>query len=333
MCYRCPLRAKVLNPTGLSKHTARHFLRMHGTPNREYIVTLYEEPLKQIRIRTGGNMERRSGADPPTKQQIQDLEEQTEQKPQKEAGIKGKVHQKIKYKQKGKIIKKKKRPGGLQMEGEGWSHVNPKRGLKRQRTGKSERTPDKLQDHETVTNETESQRSDQKEDDDVMEHPQNLHREEEAEKGQQQRKVQEGQQNPREGLARLSPNQQLESSTTKMGSLMDAKQNQQGTSGKKREQEKEMPKPEQQNQPRKRQRTIFDYAGMRAKDGQGTVHQQKEKPTPGEVMECNPTDSDQMQNKARTEQQMGPMALSSNAEENPQSQHGGTPDKEKANNQ
>ena len=219
------------------------------------------------------------------------------------------------------------------MEGKGWSHVNPKRSLKRQRTGKSERTPDKLQEHETVTNETESQRSDQKEDDDVMEHPQNLHREEEAEKGQQQRKVQEGQQNPREGLARLSPNQQLESSTTKMGSLMDAKQNQQGTSGKKREQEKEMPKPEQQNQPRKRQRTIFDFAGMRTKDGQGTVHQQKEKPTPGEVMECNPTDSDQMQNKARTEQQMGPMALSSSAEENPQSQHGGTPDKEKANNQ
>ena len=141
--------------------------------------------------------------------------------------------------------------------------MNPKRGLKRQRTGKSERTPDKLQDHETVTNGTESQRSDQKEDDDAMEHPQNLHREEEAEKGQQQRKVQEGQQNPREGLARFSPNQQLESSTIKMGSPMDAKQNQPGTSGKKREQEKVKPKPEQQNQPRKRQRTIFDYAGMR----------------------------------------------------------------------
>ena len=114
---------------------------------------------------------------------------------------------------------------------------------------------------------------------------------------------------------------------------MDAKQNQPETSGKKTEQEKEMPKPEQQSQPRKRQRTIFDYAGMRGKDGQGTVHQQKERPQPGEVMESNPIDSDQTQNKARTDQQMGPTTLSSSVEESPQRQDGVTPDKEKVNNQ
>ena len=76
MCYRCPICAKVINPSPLSKHTARHFLRMRNTPNCEYLVTLQEDPKKQIRIRTGGNMARRNGADPPPLSQIQDLEEQ-----------------------------------------------------------------------------------------------------------------------------------------------------------------------------------------------------------------------------------------------------------------
>ena len=64
VCYRCPLCAKVLNPIGLAKHTATHFLRMHNAPNKEYLVTPHEDPQRQIRIKTGGVMAQRSGADP-----------------------------------------------------------------------------------------------------------------------------------------------------------------------------------------------------------------------------------------------------------------------------
>ena len=47
VCYRCPLCAKLLNPTGLAKYTSRHFLRMHDIPNREYRVMIYEDPPKK----------------------------------------------------------------------------------------------------------------------------------------------------------------------------------------------------------------------------------------------------------------------------------------------
>ena len=74
VCYRCPLCAKLLNPMGLAKHTSRHFLRMHGIPNREYRVMIYEDPPKQISITTGGVMTRRSGAEPPSQALIQEYE-------------------------------------------------------------------------------------------------------------------------------------------------------------------------------------------------------------------------------------------------------------------
>ena len=50
MCYRCPLRDKVLNPVGLGRHTTRHFPAQHNVPNREYIVTLNEEANKKVTI-------------------------------------------------------------------------------------------------------------------------------------------------------------------------------------------------------------------------------------------------------------------------------------------
>ena len=115
MCFRCPICAKLRNPTGLTKHTSRHFLRMHNTPNREYRVILHEEPWKEIKIKTGGNTARRSGADPPPIAEIQDQVEQ--------AGNPSKVTQrhklntiKHKQKQKGKQTRKKRRPMGQQIK-------------------------------------------------------------------------------------------------------------------------------------------------------------------------------------------------------------------------
>ena len=70
--YRCQLCAKILNPVGLAKHTTRHSLRMHNTPNGEYLVTLHGDPQKQISIKTGGVTARRSGADPPPLAMIQE---------------------------------------------------------------------------------------------------------------------------------------------------------------------------------------------------------------------------------------------------------------------
>ena len=66
LCYRCPLRDRVLNPNGLARHTSRHFLMLHKTQHREYVVTLVEGTQKQIRIKTGDNAACRSGADPPS---------------------------------------------------------------------------------------------------------------------------------------------------------------------------------------------------------------------------------------------------------------------------
>ena len=109
MFYRCPICAKVLNPSGLSKHTTRHFLRMHNAPNREYLVTLHEDPKKQIRIRTSGNMARRSGAGPPPLSQIQDQEAQAKSR-QNMGTEKAQIGiLKSKQKQKGRPTKKKRR--------------------------------------------------------------------------------------------------------------------------------------------------------------------------------------------------------------------------------
>ena len=64
MCYRRPSLSTILNPDGLGRHTARHFLRMRNSLNREFLVALREDPQKQIGIKTGGITARRSGADP-----------------------------------------------------------------------------------------------------------------------------------------------------------------------------------------------------------------------------------------------------------------------------
>ena len=92
MCYSCRICAKVLNPTGLSKHTTRHFLRTHNAPNRGCRVALREEPWKQIRIRTGGSMARRSGVDPPPLSAIQDHVEQADSQPETAQRNKKKPH-------------------------------------------------------------------------------------------------------------------------------------------------------------------------------------------------------------------------------------------------
>ena len=111
-CYRCPLCARVLNPNGLERHTVRHFLRMHNTPNREYIATLHEEPWKQISFQTGGNTARRNGADPPPIALIQDHEDQVGRRKQtSQVGVKRKVL-KPKSKLRARTSKKKRRPSG-----------------------------------------------------------------------------------------------------------------------------------------------------------------------------------------------------------------------------
>ena len=185
-----------------------------------------------------------------------------------------------------------------------------------------------------MTDETESQRSEPKDDDEKMKQAQDPQWAEEGNKDQQmQKKGDEGQQNYREGLIKSPLKRKLDADFTKMGTPKDIKQKQPEASGKKREQEKETLKPELQSQPKKRQRTIFDYAGMRGKDCQGTVHQQKERSIPEEVIENNQLDSDPMQNKMRTEQQSGLTTLSSSAEEGLQCQDSGIPDGKKVSNQ
>ena len=119
------------------------------------------------------------------------------------------------------------------MEGKGWSNVNPKRSLKRQRTGKSEIAPDKRQEHDIMTNETGSQRSEQKEEDKTMEYEQDPQWVEEVNKAQQLRKEDKGQQNYSEGLTQSPLNRQMEANPFKMGTHLDAKQNQPEASGKK----------------------------------------------------------------------------------------------------
>ena len=108
VCYRCPLCAKVLNPIGLAKHTATHFLRMHNTPNKEYLVTLHEDPQRQIRIKTGGVMSQRSGADPPPLSLIQEYED-AEWQGKKDGATEGGNRITMKY----KLQPMKRRPGQL----------------------------------------------------------------------------------------------------------------------------------------------------------------------------------------------------------------------------
>ena len=119
-CYRCPICARALNPSGLSKHTSRHFLRMRNTPNRECIVTLHEEPRKQIRFRTGENVARRSGADPPPSPQILDQIQDREDQAKKQQKTGAKKHTigvpRSKQKQKGRPVKKKRRMSWQQAE-------------------------------------------------------------------------------------------------------------------------------------------------------------------------------------------------------------------------
>ena len=135
ICYRCPICAKVINPSPLSKHTARHFLRMRNTPNCEYVVTLQEDPKKQIRIRTGGNMARRGGADPPPLSQIQDLEEQEGMQFGTGQGVRKTDIPTTKQKPKAKPIKKKKRLNRRQMEIKAKGTESLKRTMKRQKHG------------------------------------------------------------------------------------------------------------------------------------------------------------------------------------------------------
>ena len=108
ICYRCPLCAKVLNPIGLAKHTATHFLRMHNAPNKEYLVTLHEDPQRQIRIKTGGVMSQRSGADPPPLSLIQEYED-PEWHGKKDGATEGGNKITMKY----KLQPTKRRPGQL----------------------------------------------------------------------------------------------------------------------------------------------------------------------------------------------------------------------------
>ena len=72
MCYCRPICDKTLNPGGLTKNAARHFLRMRNTPHREYVVTMGETTKKQIHIKTGNIAAQRAGAEPPSGPQAMD---------------------------------------------------------------------------------------------------------------------------------------------------------------------------------------------------------------------------------------------------------------------
>ena len=54
-----------MNPNGIARHAKRHFMPQRNILNWVYIVTLNEAMDKKIRIKTGSESARRSGADPP----------------------------------------------------------------------------------------------------------------------------------------------------------------------------------------------------------------------------------------------------------------------------
>ena len=141
MRFRCPLCAKVLNPTGLAEHTARHFLRMRNTPNGEYLATLHEEPWKQIRIQTGGITAGRSGADPPPISRIHDHVEQVGRQLQLSQSAMQRKVLKPTSKQKVRTSKKKRRPSGQQTDRKVWGSKGATRCLKRQTCEKSRNAP------------------------------------------------------------------------------------------------------------------------------------------------------------------------------------------------
>ena len=273
-CYRCPLCARVLNPNGLERHTVRHFLRMHNTPNREYIVTLHEEPWKQVSIPTGGNMARRSGADPPPIAQIQDHAEKADKRRQLgQLDLKRKVL-KPKSKPKARVSKKKKRLSGQQNEQKMKGRKGVKRHLKRQMSGKQTKISDKTKaepmsmeqsDEEPSENDADMIHPDQKRDSQPpMESKKSKRRidadeEVEAMEGQGQSPLlspgQEGNIRPRiKDLARVY-NPPLDSTT----------ENKEGYG-------KDVKKGIQTNQPKKRQRTIFEFAGMKSQGQVGKVN-------------------------------------------------------------
>ena len=102
MCHRRPICDKTLNPGGLTKNTVRHFLRMHNTPYREYVVTIDESTNRKIHIKTGNIAAQRAGAEPPSGLQTMELADPTEAK----RGTKTIQQQKAKL----KTSKKRARP-------------------------------------------------------------------------------------------------------------------------------------------------------------------------------------------------------------------------------
>ena len=85
----------------------------------------------------------------------------------------------------------------------------------------------------------------------------------------------------------------------------------------------------QQSQQKKRQRTIFDFAGMRSRDSYGASRQHTEKKTPGEMIENNPTDTEKKEKMVRTEGQLGSPQPNTNMKEDQQRHTSPTPDTEK----
>ena len=247
-------------------------------------------------------MERRSGADPPSIMQIQDHEEQTEkQQQQKAPKTKGRNHPKPKIKQRGKMTKKKRRLSGQQQEGKGWSHVNPKRSLKRQRTDRTTNIADSKQDSQEMAEDIASQQPEQQKQGKMAEYVQDSTSVEEDPPGQQKQWRSEDKpvkgKHGRKMQSFTSP--QYEDVLKKKEINTNVKQYQPEVPSGKGEMEKEIQKEGQQSPPKKRQRTIFEFAGMRIQDRSDRPSQIEALETSGEHMESNTTDSDKI---ARTDQ-------------------------------
>ena len=90
------------------------------------------------------------------------------------------------------------------------------------------------------------------------------------------------------------------------------------------EMEKEIQKEGQQSPPKKRQRTIFEFAGMRIQDKPDRPSQIEAMETSGEHMESNITDGDKI---ARTAQQLEPSTPKMHTEEDMLCQDSPAPDK------